>query len=336
VPQIRRFPLALLHGSFFAWWAAGRNGSDTDPVNADGDAGAADTGSEVTDITEDAAATASTASTATTEAVTATSEASPETFETAWDLMSEASSTSDFAELAGPLGLQQVLEQQVTADGEPVRFTLLAPSNAAIAKLTPEQLDLLATDADAARGLVDYHFIDQALTPEFLLQDSGGQIMTRAGVPILVDYVDDEIVFNGEARIELAGLDAANGSVLVIDSVLSPPSINTIVDLGIIQFKPIQSVLTDEGKTELQKAVNYFNENPDATAIIEGHTDTDGEEANNLNLSQRRADAVRAFLIEQGIDAGRLEAKGFGETQPVIVDGAEDKDASRRIEFILQ
>ena len=68
-------------------------------------------------------------------------------------------------------------------------------------------------------------------------------------------------------------------------------------------------------------------------AVIEGHTDTDGDDALNLALSQDRADAVKAFLVDAGIDESRLVATGFGETQPILVDGVEDKAASRRIEF---
>ena len=80
--------------------------------------------------------------------------------------------------------------------------------------------------------------------------------------------------------------------------------------------------------------MEFFNENPDLSAVIEGHTDTDGSTDGNQRLSDRRAQAVLDYLVSQGIDAGRLEAQGFGESQPIIVDGAEDKEASRRIEII--
>ena len=255
---------------------------------------------------------------------------------TVWNLVGVESGTSQFAELGAPLGLQAALEQTVDADGNPLEFTLFAPSDDAISALTQAQRDALAQDVTAAEQLIDYHFVDQRLTKELLLEAAGGELMTRAGLPIFVDTEDGDIVLNGTTRIALTEFEAGNGNVLVVDTVLQQPTINTVLNLGNIQFEVISSVITDAGKAELQKAVDYFNENPEANALIEGHTDTDGDADANLRLSDRRARAVREFLIEQGIDGSRLVARGFGESEPILVNGVEDKNASRRIEFTLQ
>ncbi len=326
---------------FFSWWAAGGgNSNDSTPAVETTDSATETTSTATTPTT--VATTNTSSSAAAVDETTTTSEEVEETdtaptFESAADLIGVGSNTADFAELGAPLGLGQALEQlKVDENGDPVKFTLLAPSDGAIAKLSEDQLNALAADPNKARELIDYHFIDQPLTPELLQQSVGGQIMTRSGVPIFVELLDGDFVFNGDTRIEIAGLEAENGSVIVIDSVLSPPTINKLLDLGNIQFKVISSVITDAGKTELQKAVTYFTENPDAKALIAGHTDTDGEAEANRRLSQRRAEAVRQFLIDAGIDGSRLEAQGFGEDEPILVDGVEDKNLSRRIEFILQ
>ena len=194
----------------------------------------------------------------------------------------------------------------------------------------------MAEDLDDVERLINYHLVNERLTPELLLDAAGGELMTRSGLPISVENVDGDIVLNETTRISLSALEAGNGNVIIIDEVLQPPSINTVVDLGDIQFEVISSVLTEESREELQKAVQYFNANPSASALIEGHTDTDGEADSNLRLSDRRARSVRNFLIEQGIDGSRLIARGFGEAEPILVDGVEDKDASRRIEIVLQ
>jgi outer membrane protein OmpA-like peptidoglycan-associated protein len=273
------------------------------------------------------------ATTSTTAAIDEATE--PSIPATAWELLGAEPGTAQFAELGRPLGLQAALEQQLDADGNPIEFTLFAPSDDAIAALTSEQLSELAIDPSKAEALINYHFVDVRLTPELIAQHAGDQLMTRSGDPIHVELEGDEVVLNGATRISLAGLEAANGNVVVVDAVLQPPASAATLDIGNIQFEPISWVIAPAGEVELQKAVTFFNDNPDATSLIEGHTDTDGGANANLLLSERRAEAVRTFLISQGIDGARLQAQGFGETLPVLVDGVEDKNLSRRIKFTL-
>ncbi len=67
---------------------------------------------------------------------------------------------------------------------------------------------------------------------------------------------------------------------------------------------------------------------------IEGHTDSVGSDADNLELSQRRAESVRSYLLSKGVAASRLEARGFGENAPVAPNDTEDGQAlNRRVEF---
>jgi outer membrane protein OmpA-like peptidoglycan-associated protein len=69
---------------------------------------------------------------------------------------------------------------------------------------------------------------------------------------------------------------------------------------------------------------------------IEGHTDDQGDAVYNKRLSQRRADAVRAYLIKKGVDAGRLDAVGFGEEQFKTSNAtAAGRATNRRVEFVI-
>lgn len=69
---------------------------------------------------------------------------------------------------------------------------------------------------------------------------------------------------------------------------------------------------------------------------IEGHTDSDGGDLYNLDLSQRRAQSVMEALVQRGIEADRLMAVGFGEQQPMVPNDSEDNKArNRRVEFII-
>jgi len=69
---------------------------------------------------------------------------------------------------------------------------------------------------------------------------------------------------------------------------------------------------------------------------VEGHTDSDGGEAYNQKLSQARADSVREFLVNAGVEPGRLEAVGYGESEPIDTNRtAEGKANNRRVEFTI-
>ncbi len=115
------------------------------------------------------------------------------------------------------------------------------------------------------------------------------------------------------------------------------PTINELLDLEPITFAVNSAELTAEGRAVLDEAVEYFAANPDVVVEIGGHTDADGDDASNLTLSQDRADAVLAYLADQGVDESRMTAVGYGETEPVAPnDTDENKARNRRIEFVVQ
>jgi OOP family OmpA-OmpF porin len=84
----------------------------------------------------------------------------------------------------------------------------------------------------------------------------------------------------------------------------------------------------------VSEAVPILAKNPDLRIRVDGHTDSRGDEAYNQKLSERRAEAVRSFFAANGISANRLEARGFGETQPAAPnDTPENLRLNRRVEF---
>ncbi|MNF07304.1 Photosystem I chlorophyll a apoprotein A2 [compost metagenome] len=71
--------------------------------------------------------------------------------------------------------------------------------------------------------------------------------------------------------------------------------------------------------------------------MIQGHTDSDGDDAKNLDLSDRRAKGVKNYLVSLGIEEDRLESKGYGESKPKVAnDTAENKAKNRRTDFLIQ
>jgi outer membrane protein OmpA-like peptidoglycan-associated protein len=88
----------------------------------------------------------------------------------------------------------------------------------------------------------------------------------------------------------------------------------------------------------LKQVGQVLRANPEITKVrVEGHTDSQGKDAANMNLSQRRANNVRKRLIEEeGIAPERLEAVGYGETQPVDTNKtARGRENNRRVVFTI-
>jgi outer membrane protein OmpA-like peptidoglycan-associated protein/tetratricopeptide (TPR) repeat protein len=104
-----------------------------------------------------------------------------------------------------------------------------------------------------------------------------------------------------------------------------------------ILYQTASADLSKQSKFILNQFSRFLEENPTITIAIQGHTDNEGNADNNLALSQRRAEGVRDYLISLGIKANRLEAKGFGQTQPKVPNStAENKAKNRRTDFVIQ
>ena len=95
--------------------------------------------------------------------------------------------------------------------------------------------------------------------------------------------------------------------------------------------------LRAEAKPILDSAADALKRWGDVKVEIAGHTDDRGDAASNLRLSQRRAEAVRGYLIGKGVDAARLSARGYGETRPIADNTSEQgRFKNRRVELIPQ
>ncbi|WP_282135448.1 OmpA family protein [Seonamhaeicola maritimus] len=123
----------------------------------------------------------------------------------------------------------------------------------------------------------------------------------------------------------------AEGGKKLYDRVMSE---GKFVTRGIL-FDVNKASIKKESMGVLNQVAKMMNQHADMNFRIEGHTDGDGANDYNLQLSQKRADAVKAALISLGIDASRLQTKGMGETAPVADNStAEGKANNRRVEFI--
>lgn len=109
-----------------------------------------------------------------------------------------------------------------------------------------------------------------------------------------------------------------------------------VLTLGDVLFASGTANLNSGGDNHLAKLAGFLNKYPERTTMIEGHTDSVGSDAYNQGLSQRRADAVKSYLVAQGIDASRLTASGKGEGSPVGDNGSTTgRQQNRRVEVII-
>ena len=107
--------------------------------------------------------------------------------------------------------------------------------------------------------------------------------------------------------------------------------------IGNIYFRLNDYALPYESNEILETLLTSLKQNPELRFEISGHTDNQGLAENNLVLSEKRAQSVVDYLVSNGIDAGRLEAKGYGETRPLASNDDEinGRELNRRIEVAV-
>lgn len=121
-----------------------------------------------------------------------------------------------------------------------------------------------------------------------------------------------------------------NGEELNITEALSEENVYVFKTLN---FETGKAILPEIALNELNRLVDWLSNNPIKNAEIAGHTDNVGKAVNNQLLSEKRAQSVYNYLIEQGIDADRLNFKGYGESQPKATNtSVKGRETNRRVE----
>jgi OOP family OmpA-OmpF porin len=147
----------------------------------------------------------------------------------------------------------------------------------------------------------------------------------------VASFADELKAMFGEAKAKsLAALDSLQPGFTSADLV-------DAMNLAIINFETGSATISAESRDILERAAATMKQAPQGTHIeIGGHTDSTGDPAANMALSQHRADAVRQALIEYGVSADMLTAKGYGDSQPVASNATpEGRLKNRRIAFVV-
>jgi outer membrane protein OmpA-like peptidoglycan-associated protein len=106
---------------------------------------------------------------------------------------------------------------------------------------------------------------------------------------------------------------------------------------GSVLFASNKSTILPEARARIDQVADVLLATRERHVTIEGHTDSQGSDSRNLDLSQRRADAVRDYLVQRSYGADLIKANGRGETQPVADNAnAEGRANNRRVEIIIE
>ena len=172
------------------------------------------------------------------------------------------------------------------------------------------------TKKDTHKGVTD-------IKGQFTINLPTGQVYD-----IRIKSIGDEIEYN---ELEIPTLNEGESfEDVVLTITYEAPKTFT---LNSIQFETGKAELKTSSYALLKDLVEIMTLKPSMKIMIGGHTDSDGDDATNLVLSQKRADAVKNYLIGKGIDAKRIIAIGYGETKPVADNATpEGKAKNRRTE----
>lgn len=145
-------------------------------------------------------------------------------------------------------------------------------------------------------------------------------------------YVDAKGYLFYSQHFSLKGLSGQQYFDILIR--LQPIQQGATVRLDNIFFDFDQATLLPQSRIELEKLLRFLEANPTVRVELRGHTDAEGTDSYNLKLSDQRAKAVMAWLLDRGIAPTRLQAKGYGETEPVAPnDTPAGRARNRRTEF---
>lgn len=136
-------------------------------------------------------------------------------------------------------------------------------------------------------------------------------------------------------RIPIRETPVVADTISVIAS--APVKADTLIILGAeILFEINKSTLRSEHFGALNPIVEYLVTHPDRFVKVSGHTDNSGSESHNLSLSKKRADVVAEYLVNNGVDIGRVNTFGFGSSKPIGTNASEQgRKKNRRVELLI-
>lgn len=128
-------------------------------------------------------------------------------------------------------------------------------------------------------------------------------------------------------------LSRYEGKAITRDYYMIPIGVGSTIRLDQLSFDQGRSEVKEEAYAELNQIVQMLNEYPNMKIQLEGHTDFRGSARLNQELSERRAEAVKQYIVNQGIDQRRIKTKGYGGSEPITRENTDDaRSLNMRVE----
>jgi outer membrane protein OmpA-like peptidoglycan-associated protein len=139
------------------------------------------------------------------------------------------------------------------------------------------------------------------------------------------------------AEAEAARRSMSEMQVFLVELQAKQTERGLVVTVGDVLFETDRAELKPGARRSLDKLASALRDNPDFSVAIEGHTDSTGSHGYNMTLSERRAESVRNYLTQSGIDPRRLRSTGLGPDYPVASnDHSAGRQQNRRVEVVIQ
>jgi outer membrane protein OmpA-like peptidoglycan-associated protein len=163
--------------------------------------------------------------------------------------------------------------------------------------------------------------------------DSRTREADRAKMDATVAKADAE---GARAAADAARTDNADLQRQLAEMQAKPTDRGLVLTLGDTLFATGRSEIQSGAAANLDRLTAFMGQYPDRTVVIEGFTDSMGSDEMNQSLSQRRADAVKNYLVGQGVGSNRLSSSGRGENAPIADnDSAAGRQQNRRVEVVI-
>lgn len=185
--------------------------------------------------------------------------------------------------------------------------------------------------AETRAQLKDQRSANDAATSELKAANTAqGKELATAG---------EQLEAEKQARMSAEGKLAGAMKDLATIAAVKEEARGVVITLsGSVLFASGKYALLETAKTRLDQVAEALKaQSDDKRMVVEGHTDSRGSDATNLPLSLNRARAVRDYLVDRGVDAGKISATGIGSGRPLVENrSAENRANNRRVEIIIR